>query len=297
MSEYCDIVLIGRTGQGKTTLERKLLDVKNTDSSEIRQFQSSNHEVQLRSNEVTKVRILDMPGFSGPSKAQQTTHQRNAEITELIGVVQEEFNLCINRVVYFLPVRGPLEKADGAMQEELKLLNHYFGKKIFDCMVVVATNPKRMQVEFEQDDVKCTQEVFHETLKLAVEEEEINCPPVKYISLSDSPAEVVSKIQDKAIPKDTILPRMKENVGLYPDRVDLDLDEFVHVKWHPSLAPKYTPTEKFIGGIGHMATGGVALLYSYWTGTETWPGFTNSDEVCTECMQSPKTEGCTDMSQ
>lgn len=29
------------------------------------------------------------------------------------------------------------------------------------------------------------------------------------------------------------------------------------------------------------------------TGSETWPGFTNSDEICPVCGQAPGSEGCT----
>ena len=51
---------------------------------------------------------------------------------------QIQFQLKVRRIVYFLPGRGPLEKA--VIQEELRVLYHYFGKDIFDCMVVAATN-------------------------------------------------------------------------------------------------------------------------------------------------------------
>ena len=87
---------------------------------------------------------IDAPGFSGSSAQQQKgTLQENVQIIECIGKAQDEFELKARRIVYFLPGRGPLEKSDGSIQEELKLLSHYFGKQVFDCVVVVATNPSK----------------------------------------------------------------------------------------------------------------------------------------------------------
>ena len=43
----------------------------------------------------------------------------------------------VQRLVYFLPDRGPMEKADAVFQEELKVMHFFYGPAIFECMVVV----------------------------------------------------------------------------------------------------------------------------------------------------------------
>ena len=296
---YCDIVLLGKTGQGKSTLAKKLLALESTGDSKIRRFQSVNlsgeQSTELVSNEDTKVRVLDVPGFSDPGTQQQATVQRNLEIIQWIGRVDShtDFELKVKRIVYFLPTRGPLEKADGTMQEELKILNHYFGKEVFDCVVVAATNSpkeKYQQVGFDDDDLEKTKRAFHITLKTAIDDEDIACPPVVYIGLNDSPEEALSKIQNAPVLKESIiLLRIKEDVCPFYQIFD---DDFVEIKCHPSLVPKYSGTEKFVGGVAHVALLGIPLVMGYFTGWDLWPGFTNSDEMCKECKKSPEAEGC-----
>ena len=294
---YCDIVLLGKTGQGKSTLAKKLLDNLETDNTKIRRFSSLNlsaESAELLSNEDTKVRVLDVPGLSDPDTQQKATVQRNQEIIQWIGrVLTDDFELKVKRIVYFLPTRGPLEKADGTMQEELKILNHYFGKEVFDCVVVAATNSpkeKYQQVGFDDDDLEKTKRAFHITLKTAIDDEDIACPPVVYIGLNDSPKEALSKIQEALVLKENIVPlRIKDDVGpLY--------SEMYH--HHPSFVQKYSGTEKFRGGIIHVFTFGILLMlwyfrnYNNFRNYNTLPGFTNSDKICKECKQSPKARGC-----
>ena len=53
---------------------------------------------------------------------------------------QRAHDLRFSRVIYFFPIRGPPERADGHLQEEIKVMHGFFGQKIFDLMVVVVTN-------------------------------------------------------------------------------------------------------------------------------------------------------------
>ena len=46
------------------------------------------------------------------------------------------------------------------------------------------------------------------------------------------------------------------------------------------------------GGIRHIATLGTVYLYSKLKKTTTWPGFTNSVEICIACSNSPGAKGC-----
>ena len=313
-SKYYDIVLYSKTGLGRTTLAGKLLDLENTDDSKIHQFgfqlskpysgEPIAGKCELISNEETKVRVLDVPGLSGIVTGQQTTEQKNEEIVRWIGSVQSEFQLRIKRIVYFLPGRGPLSKADGSMQEELKLLHHYFGRQAFDCMVVAATNPRKFQHEFDNSELEETKMVFHTALKMA-STEDTDCPPLVYIGFNDTPKEALRKIRGVTVLREGILPSIKEDIGpLYPtQRIrNINYNKDTQPKpYHPTFVPKYALWQKILGGLAYLLLLGIPLLIFYCTSCEckacceSWPGFTNSEKVCSKCGKTSEENGCTTM--
>lgn len=78
--------------------------------------------------------------------------------------------------------------------------------------------------------------------------------------------------------------RMTRFFVVYPDGTVIPYKES---KCHPSFVPKYNIGEKILGGLSHMATLGISLLFK-----NSWPGFTNSDEICLVCQNSPGAAGC-----
>lgn len=71
------------------------------------------------------------------------------------------------------------------------------------------------------------------------------------------------------------------NITLYTDS-----------KCHPRFVQKYSTRQKFFGGVGHIVTMGIGLIVAQTKDKESWPGFTNSDEICIKCKNSPGSAGC-----
>lgn len=62
---------------------------------------------------------------------------------------------------------------------------------------------------------------------------------------------------------------------------------------HPAVVPKYSFTDKCIGGMAHVAAGGVLMAYEKMHKTKiTFPFFTNSEEICPMCNKPPGAPGC-----
>ena len=197
--EESDIVLVGKTGQGKSTTGKKLL--RELPGAGDRLLATSRCEILHSSS--TSLRIIDTPGLADPNDLTVPVVDSNKEIFSEIIRVQDANDMNIRRFVYFLPWRGALEKSYGSLQEELRMMHSVFGAEVFDNMVVVATNqpPKKYQaLGFDEDDKKRTMHAFHEALKVVIGHGKIKkCPPIIYIGLEDNGENILENIKSAEV--------------------------------------------------------------------------------------------------
>ena len=253
-SEYYDILLLGRTGFGKSTTANKLLrsELASVGADEHVKLQweeaedgqgvggggtvaegsggkkgavaggggaveeaskevfetgggieSVTNKCKLVSNENTNIRVLDTPGFADTRDApKRGVFRGNLKIFRSILRAQQEKNLAFSRVLYFLPMRGPPERADGTVQEEIKLIEGFLGEEVFKIMVIIATNRyrrSRPETVFYEEDIEITRRVFMAALEKITDtagegKQKIidECPPIVYLPYLET--EVIAKI-------------------------------------------------------------------------------------------------------
>ena len=379
--DYYDIMVIGRTGMGKSTTVDKLLvanpkgdeaqhadpevepsgermradnlvmwlisgDVEaaekrlknmifcrsiNPPHLEINESHTQSspktNKCELLSNEATRLRILDVPGFFGEDagKATNRSHSgpqspaaalvsaQNIVYTDLgimRNILQIQSAMCMKfkRIVYFLPEKGPLVRPSGNLQMELNTMIHYFGESIFDCMVLGATVHASLYKKFREDaeifdesDFQNTELYFQEALRYVLPNRKcLPKPPIIFVSMRDSCEVIFEKIDRALVAKPVVELEFQSQICarcgiktkiLHGEKVacyyGLDPDQSIPYK-QSTCHPLFIPKySKLVKVLGEIAH---VLTFRAFIGS--WPGYANMEEVCISCRRSPGTRGC-----
>ena len=100
------------------------------------------------------LRILDTPGFAHTDGSLNVI-RANVHIMKQIARIQEHFFLNFGYVLYFLPCRGPPQRADRLLKDEMLVIHQYFGERIWSRLVFVLTSPVGSS-ELQQDETKAS---------------------------------------------------------------------------------------------------------------------------------------------
>ena len=355
--QYFDVLLLGKTGMGKSTTGNKLINSKSAsqvihrweiegedkyllvpkgEDGVPKRFEEGSDEsitattitCDLLSDESgeldgTRFRVLDVEGFASTNRG-ESCKQANLSILRRVMKIKHALKLRFSRVLYFLPVRGRLQKADYNIFEELHALNYFFGKSIFDSMIVVCTEDAMNDViTWPPPKMEHTKEAFSRVLHDVISQgrqPEYPDPPIVFLPHSATPDEVRKLIISTTV-KCKLLD-LKFRVGVC-HRCAL---EFIHrkeetehstenraegkssavtcttntetvlykeSKCHPIIVTKYKGAEKFIASAVHVMTFGVTHAQRKKIGM---PGFgtirNRSNEWCPNCQKKPGHPGC-----
>ena len=205
------VLLVGRTGMGKSATGNKLLDAWTLENphghGDVKRIWpqkeaesplnfatnpdtgSVTHGCELLVSKLKDggvVRVLDSEGFAG-SDFKGDLNLGNLKVARNIAGVSSELDLKFDRVLYFLPFRGTAQRADKILQDEIGIMWHFFGENLFKNIVLISTIEEGIPPQYAPKE-EALQKVFKVAVELAFRDRKISqqpppCPPVFFISL------------------------------------------------------------------------------------------------------------------
>ncbi len=211
-------------------------------------------------------------------------------------------NMKFKRILYFLPVRGPLQRASGVLQLELRVLTHYFGLSIIKKIVFVATNTEiasNMPEEeaFPKKARDKTTKFICKSLNKMFPEEQFQSIPLIYISPSETCESILDKVDLADVdPEEIQLELRPDTCSLCAKRVGIIKSEKVvyyldrenkipydESQCHPKLIPDNRLKHKVANFFIQLFTLGHRSLKDFYL----------FDEICAGCRRAPgATRGC-----
>ena len=199
------------------------------------------------------------------------------------------------------------------LQMELEQMVHFFGKSIFDCMVLITTvSPDVYEfippdvTPFSNDSMLKTRKKFQEVVgRILPANEQLprDKPPIVFLSMNDSGEDIYRKILDAPViyngvrlafdshtcaccgTKAKLLSEKKEKVACYIGEDPTKSIPYDESLCHPMIISKYWKITKIVGGIAHFITRKKYI--------GKWPDFRNpDDEICIQCKKVPGSHGC-----
>ena len=210
--------------------------------------------------------------------------------------LKNEAYLCLSYDAYVYHMML-MKRSDAYLEFELSTLAKYFGKSIFNCMVVAATMPE--EVFEDGNTVKFSGRALSQTkhhLAIVLScvfpgERDLPDPPLVFISMADTCETVLAKLMNAPVACDHVMLEFdtqvcarcgskaqvvkSERVAVYIDETEADTIPYDESKCHPLFIPKYTKVDRILGGIAHLVTLGRFL--------GRWPTFRSLREECVRC--------------
>ena len=252
-------------------LEDPHKEINNSCETDMAIYKST-YQCELLSNESTKIRVLelDVPGFFGEDAAgyemdveerAKTVTRTDLSIMRKILHIKNANHLDFNRIV---PDKGSLKRTSQNLKMEIGIMEKYFGRSIFNSMVVVATFPSDVYeaisegtlLSFPEKSFKETRVHFQEAMRSVLGSDDVPEPPIIFISLHDTCEKVLHKVQEAKVPQDRLqlafsrLVCSRCGIKTKFEGQGLEMGVSSHEEWcevpldettcHPVIIPKYS---------------------------------------------------------